>query len=95
MCTYRAPIHFPGSPEPSQGAGMGLRNRLKGAAAPAGVLRTAPRCMHSVAHSGASAVRPDLGPQEKPRKDTASVWRLPRPRPRTQALSRVSGEVAA
>lgn len=64
---------------------MGVRNRLKGPAAPSRVLQTDPRCVHSTGPLGA-------GPQEKPREDTASVWGWPAPCPWTRVLSWVSGE---
>ena len=80
---------LPRKPGAQPGGGDGAEESAQGScSARLGPADSTP-CMHSIAHSGASAVRPDLGPQEKPGKDTASVWGLPRPRPRTQALSRV------
>ena len=73
--TYCVPPSLPRKPSVQPGAGWGARNRLKGPAAPTGVLQTEPRCVHSAGLSGAG------GRQEKPRKDTASVWGLARPLP--------------
>lgn len=84
--TYCVPPSLPRKPSVQPGAGWGARNRLKGPAAPTGVLQTEPRCVHSAGLSGAG------GRQEKPRKDTASFGGWPAPCPWTQALSWVLRE---
>lgn len=63
---------LPQKPSVQPGGGVGVRNRLKGPAAPTTVLQTDPRCAHSTGPSGA-------GPREKPREDAASVWGWPAP----------------
>ena len=73
--TYCMPPSLPRKPSVQPGAAGGARNRLKGPAAPTGVLQTEPGCVHSAGPSGAG------GRQEKPQKDTASVWGLARPLP--------------
>ena len=85
--TYCMPPSLPRKPSVQPGAAGGARNRLKGPAAPTGVLQTEPQCVHSAGPSGAG------GRQEKAQKDTASVWGLARPLPWTQALSWLSREV--